>query len=553
MRVKDNPFYVLGVTPYDTLETINEKYDEKAFVDEDNERIYDDARQILCSPNKRLIAEVRWFYSLVSPIDSELKKIERYEDYDDNDFLDLDNKLDLEYATPRENLLFNLEKLPYITKTYAALFITTIDRGYTEACESESIYDLLDNINATRRRAKLPLCKDFNLVANEVKGLLEDVKSALNLLLQRDDNEIIEVANLLMENLVSDGKGYGQVIESFVNAYAIKEHDELEAYKNRIFEEIDKCRENYSKEHELEDLCNLVRRFDYIAQPIQLLLRDRGQAELQEESVAVANEVRDLALYFNNEENKPELSIVLLNLEMELFSELPAFYSKLEEDKVILTEIKQREEFYGQAFKICDNCIKAVDKNPQIGLGKAKRLVMDTEQLLSTMLSKQVENNWVLDIKDMIASTMLSCIISYGNATKDWKNCSDFIPTIRRYANKAETLQHLKNNASILENNAREDRLYGNMEPIDAAPELSTINGIGTSLYGHSDEVDGTYVAVLCFCVLFIPLIPIARYRVSSFDGKSYRFYGKLPLTTSNKIHALVGISAIIFIISKFL
>lgn len=553
MRVKDNPFYVLGVTPYDTLETINEKYDEKAFMDEDNERVYDDARQILSSPNKRLTAEVRWFYNLTGSVDSELNKIERYANYDDNDFLNLDNELDLEYATPRENLLFNLEKLPYITKTYAALFITTIDRGYKESCESESIHDLLDSINATRRRAKLPLCKDFNLITNEVKGLLEDVKSALNLLLQRDDNEIIEIANLLMENLVSDGKGYGQVIESFVNAYALKVHDELETYKDRIFEEIDYCRDNCSEEHELEDLCNLVRRFDYIAQPIQLLLRDRGQAELQEESVAVANEVRDLALYYNNEENKPELSIILLNLEMELFSELPAFYSKLEEDKVILTEISQREEFYGQAFKICDNCLKAVDKNPQIGLGKAKRLVMETQQLLSTMLSKRVDNNWILDIKDMIAGTMLSCIISYGNATKDWKGCSDLISTIRQYANKAETLQRLNNNASILENNAREDKLYGNMEPIDAAPELSTINGIGTSLYGHSDEVDGTYVAVLCFCFLFIPLIPIARYRVSSYDGKSYRFYGKLPLTTTNKVHALIGILAIIYVVSRFL
>ena len=235
MRVKDNPFYVLGVTPYDTLETINEKYDEKAFMDEDNERVYDDARQILSSPNKRLTAEVRWFYNLTGSVDSELNKIERYANYDDNDFLNLDNELDLEYATPRENLLFNLEKLPYITKTYAALFITTIDRGYKESCESESIHDLLDSINATRRRAKLPLCKDFNLITNEVKGLLEDVKSALNLLLQRDDNEIIEIANLLMENLVSDGKGYGQVIESFVNAYALKVHDELETYKDRIF------------------------------------------------------------------------------------------------------------------------------------------------------------------------------------------------------------------------------------------------------------------------------------------------------------------------------
>ena len=536
MKVKDNPFYILGVTPYDTLETINEKCDEKSFMDEDNERAYDDARQILCSPNKRLTAEVRWFYNLGNPIDSQLNDLDRYEDYDDD-------------VTSRENLLLNLEKLPYVTKTNAASFITMIDRDYTEACDSESIRDLLDSVNAARRRAKLPLCKDFSLITNEVKGLLEDVQNVLNLLLQRDDNEIIDIANLLMENLVSSGKGYGQVIESLVNAYALKVHDELELYKNRIFEEIDNCRENYSEEHELEDLCKLVRRFDYIAQPIQLLLRDRGQAELQEESVDVANGVRDLALYYNNEEGKPELSIILLNLEMELFSELPAFYSKLEEDKVILTEIKQREEFYGQAYKICENCLNAVEKNPQIGLAKARQLITDTQQLLTSMLSKRVDNNWISDIKDIIAGAMLSCIVSYGNATKDWQSCSSFVPTIRQYANKTETLQRLNNNASILEKNVREDKLYGNMEPIDSAPSLHTINGIGTSLYGHSDEMDGTYVATLCLCFFFIPLVPLGRYRVSSYDGKHYQFYGKLPLTTANMIHAVIGVGAIIFVL----
>ncbi len=553
MKVKENPFYVLSVTPYDTLETINEKYDEKAFMDEDNERVYEDARQILSSPNKRLSAEVRWFYNLVSPIDNELRKIERYQDYDDNDFLELDNKLDLEYATPRENLLFNLEKLPYITKTYAALFITTLDRGYTETCESESIHDLLDSINTTRRRAKLPLCKDITLLTNEVKGLLEDIKNALNLLLQRDDNEIIEIANLLMENIVSDGKAYGLVIEYFINAYAIKVHDALEIYKNRIFEEVDYCRNNYSEEHELDNLCNLVRRFDYIAQPIQLLLRDRGQAELQEESVDVANEVRDLALFYNNEKGKPELSIILLNLEMELFSELPAFYSKLEEDKVILTEIKQKNEYYDKAYEICENCLATVEKNPQIGLGKAKRLVMDTQQLLNTMMSKQVDNKWILDIKDMIASTMLSCIISYGNETKDWQNSSNYLETIRRYATKPETIKRINDNAAILRKNIQDDNFYGGMEPIDEAPSLSTINGTGTRLYGHSDDMNGTYVAVLCLCFFFIPLIPIARYRVSDFGGNRYRFYGKLPLTTANKIHALIGIVASLYVVSKFL
>ncbi len=33
MRVKENPFYILEVTPYDTIETINEKCKDKTFSD----------------------------------------------------------------------------------------------------------------------------------------------------------------------------------------------------------------------------------------------------------------------------------------------------------------------------------------------------------------------------------------------------------------------------------------------------------------------------------------------------------------------------------------
>ena len=63
MRIENNPFYILEVTPYDSIETINQKAEDKAFMDDANERKYDDARLTLISPVKRLVAEIRWFYS----------------------------------------------------------------------------------------------------------------------------------------------------------------------------------------------------------------------------------------------------------------------------------------------------------------------------------------------------------------------------------------------------------------------------------------------------------------------------------------------------------
>ncbi len=349
MRIKDNPFYVLGVTPYDTVETINEKCDEKSFVDEDNERIYDNARQILCSPNKRLTAEVRWFYKLDldDSVDSELEKIRRYRNYDIDDFENLNDEDNLQncYSSCRVNLLFNIEKLPYIPDAFIDLFIEELDTDYMWAAENDEVRDLLDDINDCRRQAKIPLCKDFSLIEKEVKGLIEDIKDALNPLFMRNQKEVVKFTNDLMERIIDEDEGYGQVIEYFISTYAVHFQEELDKYKRKIFDEIEYCRENYSEEDELDELCDLVRRFDYIAQPIQLLLKDRGQAELQEQSVDVANEVRELALYYNNEEERPKLSVKLLNLEMELFSELPKFFSMIQEDRQILSDLVEENNY----------------------------------------------------------------------------------------------------------------------------------------------------------------------------------------------------------------
>jgi hypothetical protein len=54
-------------------------------------------------------------------------------------------------------------------------------------------------------------------------------------------------------------------------------------------------------------------------------------------------------------------------------------------------------------------------------------------------------------------------------------------------------------------------------------PTLSTLNGIGTMFYGF-----GNY-RTQYFTVVFLPIIPLARYRVNVVNGK-YIIYGRVPL-----------------------
>ncbi len=58
--------------------------------------------------------------------------------------------------------------------------------------------------------------------------------------------------------------------------------------------------------------------------------------------------------------------------------------------------------------------------------------------------------------------------------------------------------------------------------PISAG-DMETVNGIGIGLYGkgHVCQACGSLLQRVCFCILFIPVIPLAKFRVKYRpDGK---------------------------------
>jgi hypothetical protein len=79
----------------------------------------------------------------------------------------------------------------------------------------------------------------------------------------------------------------------------------------------------------------------------------------------------------------------------------------------------------------------------------------------------------------------------------------------------------------------RRRAVLGGAKPIGAVPSMFTFNGIGTTLYGRRayDKNTDTYIATLFFVFFFIPVFPIAAYRVKNVGGNRYQFYGKVPLT----------------------
>jgi hypothetical protein len=93
---------------------------------------------------------------------------------------------------------------------------------------------------------------------------------------------------------------------------------------------------------------------------------------------------------------------------------------------------------------------------------------------------------------------------------------------------------------------ARKQRVFGALTPISSAPSLSTYNGFGFSVYGNSDHDPDTnsYVATHYFVALFIPIFPLARYRVIK-TANGFKFLGKLPLRRFDRWHLGIMMAAI--------
>jgi hypothetical protein len=74
---------------------------------------------------------------------------------------------------------------------------------------------------------------------------------------------------------------------------------------------------------------------------------------------------------------------------------------------------------------------------------------------------------------------------------------------------------------------------FPDMRPIRRVPPLFRVNGIGLAALGARDrDADtGTYVKTLWLTVLFLPVLPLAAYRVADAEGGGWYFLGRVPLS----------------------
>lgn len=311
MEVNENAFDLLGVTPEDGIARINDAKDEKSWVDEPNESMYEAARETLTNPRKRLQAEVPWF----------LKNF--------NSAFSLMNEVQNCHGT---DIRFVVQK------------IVALDGEYKQALQEESLDDIYTDIIISRKKAGISADIEQDDIEEALSQLLEEgAKAAIDTLLRKcSTQEAAQIGNVIAKEMIQPGIGkypkkYGDCIRFFIDLYNMKVQNELDARSEQIKQDIEAAKV-YTSVAQLSPLFQEIEWFDYLAQPLQLYFEDQGQAEKQSQSNEIAQKLRDLALFYYNQKNLTNLSIAVTEKAMQVFEENPQMLQQFQENIEILKQ-----------------------------------------------------------------------------------------------------------------------------------------------------------------------------------------------------------------------
>lgn len=337
MRLKDNPFWVLNVATDDSCDTIIDSAEEKSFMDDENTDKYEKARSVLISPVQRLEAEICWIKAIEkSTIDDFMAKSPVYVAM---------------LVNERELLIYYLEKLyRQCSVEDVSEAIVKIDELYRRFITSNTaMLDCFDEINRNRKNARITLLNDVDLLRSTCEKIwLIDIENVFAELIKKNALVfIIDVANKVAENTIGveikTGKNaYGLVVEKFIEMYTLSINDTLHNVYEEVLDNITDAN-SANNTGDLKLLFANVRKFDGVAQPVQLYLQAKGSANKQRESVEIAFKLRNLAIEMHNKRGKTDLSLAITNLLKEVFSELPEIKALVEEDSVTLTRLAKSD------------------------------------------------------------------------------------------------------------------------------------------------------------------------------------------------------------------
>lgn len=545
MDLLQNPFHILNASPRDNRRRIMELADERSLLLDSSECM--EARSDLTNPRKRLSAEVAWLPGIgPKRVGEVLSLIES----SPKDLLAVDNLSSI----ARANLLASgLARLPDHNADDVAEWILEISWAFEDLDPEE----LSVIINEERVVSGFPEVSDLSAVESEIqerrRHYRQVIKSALDNL---SPKELVEAVTVAVESATDDGEEHGPIlIADLIDSYEVeaqrfldKEEGNIRALVEKLRAAVDAERPDSTLAPIVNQLIQVVKNWDTVAQPIQVSTKSRGLDH--DASHRVAGLVRGLAIHMFNEHGKLDFSQQLTNMLQEVFAEVGEVAERTAEDADALGEIAERRKLSRLLDPISDLCKAALEnseKQPTSAGREAQKVMNTAPQLISNLSASKPGVEILSQGKDEIALTLMHCAVVYGNKTEKWKPCIAFLEEAFKYASSQEVKSRIQKNLTTVRDN---DRIYGDLTPLSSAPSLHTINGIGTTMYGSTDHdpASGSYLSTHYFVFFAIPIFPISRYRVIP-TGNGYRFLGKAPLRTFDKWHIAISLGLIAWMI----
>lgn len=539
-----SPFYVLGVSIRDNRKRIVEAAEEKSLeLDHD---LCQKSRSDLTNPRTRLGMEVAWLPG-VSP-----RKASQV----------MATLSSHPFALREESGLPTLAHLNIM----AAAFEAVDEEHNTDelaqfiieaACLADDLTpeEVLRDINEDRAVSGFPEVRALDQIEAELTERKRHyrlaIKGALNKL---SPLSLIQVMTEAVDGATFGGEDHApELIDDLVDSYEVETQGVLQKETENIHKLIGAARDSAASGEAavkpfVDKLDTVVRNWDKIAQPIQLSSKARGIVHGPSRDLALA--IRGLAIELFNEYDMLHQSQRITGLIQDVFAEVPDVFERAEEDSEALADIKLRRAesaLIDPIRSLVEAVIKQVERNPSGAYGEAERLLHEGASLLRAAPIKSTSPTYA-EAQNLLAAGILKCAIAYGNQTSKWAPCMSLLQRALQLASDPGLQKRLKDNLAIVQGNL--DSL-GDLEPIQSAPSLYTMNGIGVTLYGSTDpKPDGSYMATYYFVFLAIPIFPISRYRViPTRDG--YRFLGKGPLRTFDYWHIVVSGGALLLLIAS--
>ena len=347
MDLLSNPFQILGASLRDDRQRILELADDMSLVNDAD--ICMEARAELTNPRKRLKAELAWICGVRPSRASELISILGTSP---QNILEVDN-------------IHCLAKANFIASALSSYRPESIEDIVKWVLELANQFDqisceqLQTMLNEERIVSGFPEINDLSSIEAELQERRNyyrtTIKAALD---QFSQPELVKAVTDIVDIATDCGQVHGPVlVEDVVDTYEIEAQDFLETEGQNIStlvslieEKLDSQVSEQELSGLLDKLINVVRNWDNVAQPIQVLTMSLGREH--EASARIANDIRSLAIYMFNEYGMLELSRKLTEMLQEVFAEVVRIAEKSAEDAEALQEIAdQREQYLEQAKK----------------------------------------------------------------------------------------------------------------------------------------------------------------------------------------------------------